>query len=97
MLSDPPNTITLGGQFIADFVSAAGSIQDAAIREIERISKAPETYGYLLLGNWNQTRWVGVGTDYALTWEPSPLKILRLLRMPELRPSPLPTGTAREP
>lgn len=97
MAPPQPDVIQFSKAFAEDFAGVPSGIQDAAKLEIERVIKAPDTYGYFLLGNWNSTRWVGVGTDYALTWEPEPLKFLRLLRLPDLRPAPVGAGTVESP
>jgi len=75
--------IEFSSDFESDYASAPSEIQDAAAKEIERIAKAPDTFGYFYLGNWDSTRWVAVGSSHALLWQPYPLKILRLIPLPE--------------
>jgi hypothetical protein len=83
----PPDAIQFSAAFVTDFASLPSGIQTDALLEVERAAKAPDTYGYFLGGNWNSTRWVGVGTDFALSWEPYPLKFLRILKLPDLKPT----------
>lgn len=84
-MSPPPaETIQSSEEFDSDYASAPSEIQEAAAKEIERIVKAPDSYGYFYLGNWDHTRWITVGTEYGLTWQPAPIKILRLLPLPAL-------------
>lgn len=79
-----PEGIETSGEFDADYASAPSEIQDAAAREIERVAKTPDSYGYFFLGNWDHTRWVAVGSEYALVWQPEPLRILRLIGLPDV-------------
>lgn len=91
----PVSDIETSEAFDSDYASAPSEIQEAAAREVDRIVKAPETYGWFYLGNWDHTRMTTVGADYGLTWQPVPLKFLRLIPLPTATPSASPGDSAR--